>query len=68
MTLGPRYLAAPEVALILLLETVLGPVWVWLVIHEAPSPWALMGGAIVVITLFVHTLAGLRAERRRTVA
>ena len=68
MTLGPRYLAAPEVALILLLETVLGPVWVWLVIHEAPSPWALMGGAIVVMTLFVHALAGLRAERRRTVA
>ena len=38
ITLGPRYPVMPKVALILLLETVLGPIWAWLVIHEAPSP------------------------------
>ncbi len=32
ITLSPRYLQAPEVSLILLIETVLGPVWVWLVL------------------------------------
>ncbi|MDA1132933.1 MAG: DMT family transporter, partial [Proteobacteria bacterium] len=36
--LGPRTLSAPEVGLILLLETGLGPLWVWLVIGETPTP------------------------------
>ena len=31
LTLGPRYLPAPEVAMLTLLETIIGPVWVWLV-------------------------------------
>jgi drug/metabolite transporter (DMT)-like permease len=64
-TLGPRYLPAPEVALILLLETVLGPFWVWLVLNEAPSPYALAGGAIVITALILHSLATLMAQRRR---
>jgi len=34
LTLGPRYLAAPEVAMLALLETVIGPFWVWLVLAE----------------------------------
>lgn len=61
--LGPRYLPAPEVSLLLLLETVLGPFWVWLVLGEEPSPWALLGGAIVLGTLALHALAGLRSLR-----
>ena len=63
MSLGPRYLPAPEVALILLLETVLGPFWVWLVLEEQPSTFALAGGAIVVGALILHSLAALMAQR-----
>ncbi len=63
ITLGPRYLPAPEVSLLLLLETVLGPFWVWLVLDEEPSAWALLGGAIVLTTLALHALAGLRQFR-----
>ena len=37
LTLAPRYITAPEVNLFFLLETILGPLWVWLVIHEQPS-------------------------------
>ncbi len=64
MTLGPRYISAPEVSLIVLLETVLGPLWVWIVIGEEPTRMALIGGTIVVSTLVVHSLVGLRAQRR----
>ena len=60
IALGPRSLPAPEVALILLLETVLGPLWVWLVIDEYPGDWSLVGGVIVVTTLVLHALAGRR--------
>jgi drug/metabolite transporter (DMT)-like permease len=65
MTLGPRYISSPEVGLIVLLETVLGPFWVWLVINEVPTIWALVGGAIVIMTLLVHSLLSLRDAARR---
>ena len=64
MTLGPRYLPAPEVALVLLLETVLGPLWVWLVIDEEPSAHALVGGAIVIAALIGHSVLALRHEHK----
>jgi len=63
ITLGPRYLPAAEVGLILLLETVLGPLWVWLVIGEYPGDLALVGGGLVVVTLAGHSLAGARRRR-----
>ncbi len=66
LTLGPRYLPAPEVGLIVLLETVLGPLWVWLVIGETPTKWALVGGAIVVATLVTHALVSMHAYRRQS--
>jgi drug/metabolite transporter (DMT)-like permease len=57
ITTGPRYLPAPEVSLILLLETVVGPFWVWLVLGEEPSGRAFIGGAIVIAALAGHALA-----------
>jgi drug/metabolite transporter (DMT)-like permease len=62
ITIGPRYLPAPEVSLLLLLETVLGPYWVWLVLDEQPGPAVLAGGAIVVGSLVIHSLFRLRAR------
>ncbi len=62
ITVGPRYLPAPEVGLLLLLETVLGPIWVWLATGEGASPAALIGGAIVVTTLSIHAMVGLRRQ------
>ena len=64
ITIGPRYLPAPEVGLLLLMETVLGPLWVWLVIGEYPGDLAMLGGGLVILTLAGHALAGNR--RRRT--
>ena len=67
VTLGPRYLPAPEVGLILLLETVLGPFWVWLVLDEGVNAQVLTGGAIVVFALLVHSVRGLQVglDRRK---
>jgi drug/metabolite transporter (DMT)-like permease len=45
---GTRYLLATQVALIGLLEPVLGPVWAWIFLDEAPGPRSLVGGAIVI--------------------
>src|SRR5207245_4538408 len=47
LTIGGRLIPAGEVALITLLEIVLGPLWVWLFLSEGPSAATLAGGAIV---------------------
>ena len=66
ITLGPRYLPAPEVALLLLLETVLGPLWVWLVLNEEPPLLTLVGGGVVLATLAGHS--GYQLHRNRSAA
>jgi len=63
ITVGPRYLPAPEAAMLGLLETILGPFWVWLVIGENPGWRSMVGGSIVVTVLFVHALVRFRGER-----
>lgn len=63
MAVGPRYLPAPEVGLLLLGETVLGPIWVWLALDERPGQATLLGGLIVVGTLFCHSLYRRRYQK-----
>jgi drug/metabolite transporter (DMT)-like permease len=62
---GPRYIPAPEVGLLMLLETLFGPLWVWLAMAEAPTPASLVGGAVIVLTLAVNAWLGLLEQRRR---
>lgn len=62
--LGAKYIPSPEVSLLMLLETILGPLWVWLVLSETPSLNALIGGAIVITTLALHSLASLKARKQ----
>jgi len=64
LTLGPRYLPAPEVAMLTLLETIIGPVWVWIVIGEEPGIRTLLGGSVVVAALFFHALWRFRQTRQ----
>lgn len=55
-----RYTTASNVSLLLLLETVLAPIWVWLGTGEAPSPRMLVGGGIVIVTLAIYVLQAQR--------
>jgi len=68
MFLGPRYIPAPEVGLLLLLESILGPVWVWLALGEEPGVSTLLGGAIVISTLAVNTIWALKYPRLQPAA
>jgi drug/metabolite transporter (DMT)-like permease len=55
-TIGLRHLPAAQASLVALLETVLGPLWVWIAIAEAPGTAGLLGGAVVLGALVVNTL------------
>lgn len=65
ITLGPKRLPAAEVGLLMLLETALGPLWVWMALGETPSRAALIGGALIVGALIVHSLAAWRGQYER---
>jgi len=62
VTLAPRYITAPEVNLFFLLETIFGPLWVWLVIHEQPSVETIIGGSIIILTIAVHSAFVLKEK------
>lgn len=53
---GPRYISGPEVAMFYLLETVLAPIWVWLIFTETPTTRSLIGGVILIAALVFHSL------------
>ncbi len=63
LALGPRYITSAEVALLILLETVLAPLLAWAVVGENPGRWALAGGAIVVGALAVSNAIALMRRR-----
>jgi drug/metabolite transporter (DMT)-like permease len=53
---GVLRLRALEVSLLLLVEPVFSPVWVWLVLNETPAGLALIGGAVVIAATALHAL------------
>ncbi len=60
VTIAPRFIPAAEVNLFFLLETIIGPIWVWLIIKEQPSIETLQGGMIIIMTIAVHSFMKLR--------
>jgi drug/metabolite transporter (DMT)-like permease len=56
LIIGPRYLPASEVAMFFLLELILTPLWMWLIFGELPTREAFIGGVIVFLTLFGHSV------------
>ncbi len=60
VTIAPRFIPAEEVNLFFLLETIIGPIWVWLVIKEQPSIEALQGGLVIITTIAIHSFLKLK--------
>jgi len=60
ITLGPRYMPAPEVGLIMPLETVLGSYLGWIFLKEEPSMLTIIGGLVVIATLGIHAWLSLK--------
>ena len=60
VTIAPRFIPAEEVNLFFLLETIIGPFWVWMVIKEQPSIETIQGGVVIILTLAIHSFLKLR--------
>ena len=63
LALGPRYISSAEVSVLVLLESVLAPILVWVVVGEDPGPWALAGGAIVIGALVVSNVVNIIRQK-----
>ena len=60
VTIAPRFIPAAEVNLFFLLETIIGPIWVWLIIKEQPSIETLYGGVVIIATIAIHSFLKLK--------
>ena len=67
ITIGPMRIPAAEVGMLMLLETAVGPLWVWLFLSEEPSSKALQGGSLVIGTLLLHSLHQWRQNRLKAI-
>ncbi len=64
LTIAPRFANSAEVQLVYLLESILGPLWVWLVIHETPSLNTIVGGSILLLSVAWFAHHSIREESR----
>ncbi len=60
VTIAPRFIPAAEVNLFFLLETIIGPIWVWMIIKEQPSIETLLGGIVIISTIAIHSFLKLK--------
>ena len=67
ISLAPQYISSPEVGIFFLLETVLGPLWVWLFISEEPTANTLIGGTLIILIILCHSLYIINKEKRKII-
>lgn len=66
-TLGmARGVRSLDAGIICYVEPVLNPVWVFLVLGEKPSQWALLGGSIIIVAVIIHMILDTRGKRKAT--
>lgn len=64
MTIAPRYAPAYEIELIFLLESILGSLWVWYIIKEKPAINTIIGGSMLLISVFLFIIIVAKRESR----
>ena len=57
---GAKYISASEVSLLMIIETIMAPVWVWIFLNEVPSSYTFIGGSVIIGTLIVNSLYTLK--------
>ena len=64
ITIAPRFIPAYEVEIFFILETILGPMWVWLVINEQPTVKTIIGGLFIIFVIMTYTYSELRKKQK----
>lgn len=64
ITIGARHIPPAQMGLLLMLETGLNPLWVWIGVNEVPSTQTLIGGAVIISAVLWQTAYNVQLERR----
>ena len=67
VTIAPRFTSSAEVQLVFLLEGILGPLWVWVIINETPSVNTVIGGSLLLVSVFWLAIMSIREPDSKTV-
>jgi len=67
MGIGTKTLPASEVSLLMIIETIMAPVWVWLFLNEIPTNTTLIGGSIILMTLILNSLYVLKVNSKKVI-
>ncbi|HCA41899.1 MAG TPA: EamA family transporter [Bacteroidetes bacterium] len=62
---GLKYVSATESMIIAMLEAVFNPIWVFIGVGERPSDYAILGGVIIFVTIFIHNIISVRKNKFR---
>jgi len=63
--IGTKSLPASEVSLLMIIETIMAPIWVWLFLDEIPASTTLIGGFLILVTLIFNSLYLLKINSRK---
>jgi len=58
ITVGSQTTPAAVVGVLMLTESVFGPLWAWLFIHEVPPAIVIFGGGIIIFSIFLQSFYG----------
>ncbi len=64
ITIAPRFIPAYEVEIFFILETILGPMWVWFFINEQPTVKTIIGGLFIIFVIMSYTYSELRKKQK----
>ena len=57
---GAKDISASEVSLLMLIETIMAPIWVWIFLNEIPTIYTFIGGSVIILTLIINSLYSLK--------
>ena len=59
---GTKFINASEVSLLMIIETIMAPIWVWMFLKEIPSTNTFIGGSIILLTLIVNSIYTMKKK------
>jgi drug/metabolite transporter (DMT)-like permease len=63
--IGTKRLPASEVSLLMIIETIMAPIWVWIFLNEIPQNTTFIGGSIILLTLILNSIYSLKINKQR---
>lgn len=61
---GTKFISASEVSLLMIVETIMAPIWVWLFLNEIPSQNTFIGGAIILLTIILNSIYKIKSQKQ----